>query len=94
VGALELLRDAGADLTAADEEGKTPLDVALEKGHEAAAALLGRLQERFEAYEAETARVARLRAALEARAAEEARRAGDAPAAPVDARGLRAADPV
>ena len=40
VGALELLRDAGADLAAADKQGKTPLDVALEKGHEAAAALL------------------------------------------------------
>ena len=34
------LRDAGADLAAADKQGKTPLDVALEKGHEAAAALL------------------------------------------------------
>ena len=40
MGALELLRDAGADLTAADKQGKTPLDVALEKGHEAAAAQL------------------------------------------------------
>ena len=40
VDVLAVLREKGADLTAADKQGKTPLDVALEKGHEAAAELL------------------------------------------------------